>query len=105
MIKIGKEKQAETDKRNRDGKERLKKKSELESKWEMLRWVIHFIDNNKYRWEKDRKEREKEEIETIRMWEKKTRAEKIDQIVTEKIKATPSEESIWRRIRIQSAGG
>ena len=105
MIEIGKEKQAETEKRNRDRKERLRKKSELESKWEMLRWVINFIDNNKDGWEKERKEREKVEMETIRMWEKKTREEKIDQIVTEKIKATPFEESLWRKIRMKSAGG
>ena len=105
MIEKGKEKKAETEMRNRDRKGRLKKKSELESKWEMLRWVINFIDNNKDRWEKERKEREKVEMETIRMWEKKTREEKIDQIVTEKIKETPSEESLWRKIRMKSAGG
>ena len=46
MIETGKEKQADTEKKNRVRKERLNKKSELEGTWEMLRWVTRFIDKN-----------------------------------------------------------
>ena len=65
MIEIGREKQAENEKKNRDRKDRLKKKSELEGTWEMLRWVARFIDKNKDRWEDERKERERERRMTI----------------------------------------
>ena len=99
MIEIGKEKQAETEKKNRDRKERLKKKAELEGKWEMLRWVIEFIDDNKDRWERERREREREERETLQMWESKSREDQIDQIVKEKIIATPTEETLWRKVQ------
>ena len=69
MIEIGREKQAENEKKNRDRKDRLKKKSELEGTWEMLRWVARFIDKNKDRWEDERKERERERRMTLEMWE------------------------------------
>ena len=56
----------------------------------MLRWVTRFIDKNKDGWEDERKEREKE---TIRIWEKKSREEQVDQIVADKIEEAPSEEA------------
>ena len=65
MIEIGREKQADNEKKNRDRKDRLKKKSELEGTWEMLRWVTRFIDKNKDRWEDEKKERERERRMTI----------------------------------------
>ena len=57
MIEIGREKQADTEKKNRDRKERLKKKSELDGTWEMLKWVTRTGTDGKM---KIKKENERE---------------------------------------------
>ena len=57
----------------------MEKKSKLEEKWEMLRWIHNFIDKHKSRWEKERIGREKEEKrESTRSWREKKREEKVE---------------------------
>ena len=38
----------------------MEKKASLEEKWTRLRWVTEFIDENKDKWERWRREREKD---------------------------------------------
>ena len=39
------------------------KKEKLEQHWEMLRWTIEYIENNKEVWEENKLEREKHQKE------------------------------------------
>ena len=74
----------------RDEKERREfqrdKKKKKEAHWEMMKWVVQFINNNKPKWEeikKQRKEGEKKEEEKLK-WEELSKEEKIELIKLEK---------------------
>ena len=51
-------------------KEKLKRKKELEKHWEILRWLIEFIDENKEQWEENDnvRELENEQREREKAW-------------------------------------
>ena len=42
-------------------KEKLERKRRKEQHWEMLKWIVAFIDENKDQWEEDKKQKKKEE--------------------------------------------
>lgn len=46
-----------SNKKAKEKRERLEEKSQLESKWEMLRWITQFIDRNNDRCEAKARER------------------------------------------------
>ena len=58
-------------------KERIDKKEKLEEKWAMYRWTVEYLAENTDRWEKERKDREKEKNDIIQEWDRKTRLEKV----------------------------
>ena len=61
LLEDGRKAQEEKERKNRNRAIRMEKKSKLEEKWEMLRWIYKFIDEHKARWEKERIGRENEE--------------------------------------------
>ena len=77
----------------------------------MYRWTIEYITENTDRWEKERKDREKERNDVIQEWDKKTRLEKVKTLKEKWLKKTPKDEketenkpenwSIWREKKIE----
>ena len=68
----------------------------------VYRVVTEYIEENIVRWEKEKKERDKERQVTLDEWDKKKRFEKIEYLRKrreekhlEKRKETPTKESIW----------
>ena len=68
----------------------------------MYRVVTEYIEENTVRWEKEKKERDKQRQVTLDEWDKKKRFEKIEYLRKrreekhlEKRKETPTKESIW----------
>ena len=81
LLEEGRKQQEESERKSRNRKIRIDKKAKMEEKWEMLRWTIRFIDDNKDRWERERLQREKSmEIETSNTWREKSREEKIETV-------------------------
>ena len=58
-------------------KETQKKKEE---KWEMIRWLNKFIEENKDNWKREKQKRDEEKEMTVYKWEKRRRFEKIEEI-------------------------
>ena len=54
-----------------------KKKGE---KWEMIRWLNKFIEENKDNWKREKQKRDEEKEMTVYKWEKRRRFEKIEEI-------------------------
>ena len=78
MLDDGREKQAVAEKKVRDRRERLERKAQLENRWEMLRWITEYIDQNKDRWDEEARERRKDQGETAAEWENRSKVEKIE---------------------------
>ena len=59
--------------------DRLARKRKLERHWEMLRWIVSFLDENEDKWSEMRRERAREEEEKIKInnWETKTREQNL----------------------------
>ena len=69
----GRKQQEESERKSRNRKIRMDKKAKMEEKWEMLRWITRFIDENKDRWERERIQREKSmKAETASTWREKS---------------------------------
>ena len=49
----------------------------MQKRWEMMKWVIPYIDENMDRWEKERLERDRNSREKMMDWKRKSRHEKI----------------------------
>ena len=115
--KIEKERE-ERQKAAKEKEDRIERKKRLEKKWEMLRWVVQYIDTNKDRWERERLNRleidkEEEEIRKIEEdWLRKNETEKKEAIklkeLTEPNENKRKEERLaearrlkesWRKIR------
>ena len=95
MIEDGREKQALAERKTRERKERKERQGELEKKWEMLRWLTKFIDENRDSWDDiSREERKMKDV--VANWAEKTREEKIGIITSEE---KLSEEEIWHKYR------
>ena len=58
LIEEGRQKQEESERKNKDRKIRLERKAKLEEQWKSLRWAVAFIDEDKERWERESKEKE-----------------------------------------------
>ena len=76
------QKKQEEEKKKED---RMTKKRKMEQHWEMLRWLVQFMDENKYKWAEMKKERAREEEEKRKRkkreeWEMKTRDQKIKEM-------------------------
>ena len=95
MIEEGREKQATAEKKSRERKERKEKQGELEKKWEMLRWLTNFIDENKDSWDEVNRE-EKKMKSVLTDWAEKSREEKIEIVKSEE---KLSEKEIWYKYR------
>ena len=83
----------ETEEKTR--RERLEKKKQKEKHWEMLRWVVNFIDENRNHWEgeKIRKRKDLEESEKREAWKHMTEEEKIEEIRKEENQDTETPET------------
>ena len=64
----------------------------LGKRWEMLRWLTSFLQENQEAWEESRIEREKENEKSLNDWEKTKRFEKI-KILKEKFSRRSEENS------------
>ena len=76
------QKKQEEEKKKED---RMTKKRKMEQHWEMLRWLVQFMDENKYKWAEMKKGRAREEEEKRKRkkreeWEMKTRDQKIKEM-------------------------
>ena len=81
LLEDGRKQQEESERKSRNRKIRIDKKAKMEEKWEMLRWITRFIDENKDRWERERIQREKSmKVETSSTWREKSRDEKIETV-------------------------
>ena len=76
------EQRQEQERRKED---RLAKKRRLERHWEMLRWIVQFMDENEDKWAELKRIRTTEEEERTKRseWEKKTQEQKIKEIQEE----------------------
>ena len=72
MVEDGRENQAMAERKSRERKERKEKQGELEKKWEMLRWLTNFIDENKDSWDEVNRE-EKKMKSVLTDWPEKSR--------------------------------
>ena len=95
MIEDGRENQAMAEKKSRERKERKEKQGELEKKWEMLRWLTKFIDENRDSWDEISRD-EKKMKNVVTDWAEKTREEKISAVTSEE---KLSEGEIWYKYR------
>ena len=95
MIEEGREQQATAERKSRERKERKEKQGELEKKWEMLRWLVKFIDENKDSWDEENRE-EKRKHNVLEDWTEKYRDEKIAVVIIEE---RLSEKEIWCKNR------
>ena len=67
---------------------KLEKKKRKLAHWEMMKWVISFIEENKERWDrmKQKRRKDREEEAASNEWKTKTMEEKILQLQTENMK-------------------
>ena len=66
--------------KNEKRMERKRKQRMLEEKWEMMRWITEYIDQNQERWEVQGKERRKEFKQKLDDWDKRDRLEKVKRL-------------------------
>ena len=71
--------------------ERKYKKKILEEKWEMMKWLSLYIEDNTERWRREEKIRKIEREEKISNWDRSSRLEKIEKL-KEKMRRDPLEE-------------
>ena len=81
-----KDEKAQREKEKRDQKQ--ERKRVLEDHWEMTKWLIKYIKENKYIWERRREMQEEDNMlrEEMERWEEKTREEKVEEMKEEKSK-------------------
>ena len=75
----------------------MEKKASLEEKWTRLRWVTEFIDENKDKWERWRREREKDIGESLESWDDKDRENKI-KMLRERMNGSKTDEDVLKYI-------
>ena len=65
--------------------ERLEKKRRKEKHWELLRWLVNFIEENKQQWEENRQKRKEDQEKTLREeeWRTLTKQQKLNQLQRE----------------------
>ena len=80
LIKEKKYKQEELLRQAQEKIQRKKTQQDLQSKWEMMRWVTKYLAENMDRWELERKERDRDMKKKIDDWNRQTRHEKIREI-------------------------
>ena len=63
-------------------KDRKKRKEQKEKQWEMMRWLVSYIETNKEAWEKRRQEeiREREQQEAEEEWRLLTKEQRIEKL-------------------------
>ena len=57
---------------------RINLQKRMQQRWEMLRWVSQYIEQNQESWERGEREREIERKKKVSEWEKMKRFEKIE---------------------------
>ena len=84
--------------------QRIERKKRMEKHWEMLRWIIKFMEENDRKWKELKKLRqtEREEQEKKEKWEAMTREEKMQEIEWEKF-AVAAEKSTRKEERLKEA--
>ena len=62
--------------------EKIERKKRRQKHWDMMKWVVQFIDDNKERWDemRRRKKEDRKQQELLEDWNKKTKEEKIEQL-------------------------
>ena len=63
-------------------KDRKKRKEQKEKQWEMMRWLVSYIETNKEAWQKRRQEeiREREQQEAAEEWRLLTKEQRIEKL-------------------------
>ena len=80
----------------REVEERKQKKKKLEDHWQMMRWLVKFIDQNRYAWER-RRQIEDEEKEMNAVYEEWLAKDKFSQIEEMKVKKQQEMDSEKRK--------
>ena len=82
---------------------RMEKHAMLKQRWETIRWITKYLDENEELWEIERMERELEHQKKIDEWEKAKRFERIKILKNKKkvkpIPTKPSEAWTWQAWR------
>ena len=58
-------------------KERIDRKRRMEERWEIIRWLTHYISENSDRWEVEKRERDQQLKRRLDEWDKEQRFKKI----------------------------
>ena len=84
--------------------ERQKRKEKKEKHWEMLRWTVAFLEENKSKWEEIRRRREEDikEDQEYENWKEMKLDEKMTQLEARKIKSTREERIEKAKIRTEA---
>ena len=72
----------EKEREKKQKEDRKRRKEAKEKHWDMMKWVVGFIDANKDEWNRRRMEeiREREESRKMLEWRMLTRAEKVGKL-------------------------
>ena len=79
-------KELETIKKEKERKEtKINKKKKKQEHWEMMKWLVQFIEENQEHWNRIRKEQEEDRELVLEMerWENMNRTEQINKILQE----------------------
>jgi hypothetical protein len=75
-----KQKQEEILRKEQEKKDRKIKQNTLYKRWEMMRWVTKYIDENSEKWEREKEKRDQNNQQRLQEWARLSRFEKIPQI-------------------------
>ena len=77
LLEEKKAKQEEILRKDYERKERKQKQKMMGERWAMARWISSYIDENKDKWEREKLQRQKTDLERAEEWKKMKRFEKI----------------------------
>ena len=83
LLEDGRVKQEEKERKEREKKARMEKKASLEEKWARLRWVTEFIHDNMDKWERWRRERERDVGESLESWDRENKIKMLRERMNE----------------------
>ena len=75
-----KQRQEEILRKEQESRDRKIKQNTLYKRWEMMRWVTNYIDENTENWEIEKEKRDKNNKQRLQDWAKLSRFDKINQI-------------------------
>ena len=75
-----KQRQEEILRKEQESRDRKIKQNTLYKRWEMMRWVTNYIDENTEKWEIEKEKRDRNNKQRLQDWAKLSRFDKINQI-------------------------